>query len=108
MLLYVITVYASLLGPVSAIGGIIAGLLWGLRQYNVAVVAVVLSGVVLGFLSSQYNAYAEWSDHIYFVSAHLCALILWALFAAVFGRMIPGNLPGQRRSWLQSRVKLGP
>ena len=48
MFLYVVSVYARLLGPVAALGGIATGPLWALRQYNFAVVAVAVSGV-LGF-----------------------------------------------------------
>ena len=107
MFLYVVSVYASLLGPVAAIGGIAMGMLWGLRQYNLAVVAVAVSGVVLGFLSAHYNPEAETSAHVYFVSSHICGLLLWALFTGVVWRLIPEELPSVRRSRLQERAKLG-
>ena len=106
MFLYVVSVYASLLGPVAAIGGIATGLLWGLRQYNFAVVALAVSGVLLGFLSAYYNPDAETNTHVYFVSSHLCALLLWAFFAGVVWRLIPEELPSVRRLRLQQRAKL--
>jgi hypothetical protein len=104
--LYVVSVYASLLGPVTAIGGIATGLLWGLRQYNFAVVALAVSGVLLGFLSAYYNPDAETNIHVYFVSSHLCALLLWAFFAGLVWRLIPEELPSVRRLRLQQRVKM--
>lgn len=106
MFLYIISVYASLLGPVAAIGGIATGVLWGARQYKFAVVATIVSAIVLGFFSAGYNPDAETSFHVYYISSHLCALALWALFAGVMVRIIPEELPSVRRSQLKDRMRL--
>ena len=60
----------------------------------------------LGFMSAHYNPDAETSTHVYFVSSHICALLLWAFFAGVVWRLIPEELPSVRRSQLQERVRL--
>jgi hypothetical protein len=70
------------------------------------VVALAVSGVLLGFLSAYYNPDAETNIHVYFVSSHLCALLLWAFFAGLVWRLIPEELPSVRRLRLQQRVKM--
>ncbi len=106
MLLFVVSIYASLLGPIPAVGGALVGALGGMRRYTLLIVAQAVTVVALGFRSSWIDPYAPMSTHIYFVSSHFCATLLWALFVGVVWRLIPEELPSYRRSRLRSRVKL--
>jgi hypothetical protein len=107
VILFILSVYASLLGPVAAIGGIFAGALWRFRQHTLLVVAITVSAVAFGYLSALVNPETDFGAHIYFEASHFCALTLWAVFTALLTRFVPEELPSGRRNWLINRAKIG-
>src|ERR1041385_702610 len=105
--LFLISVYAALLGPVVALGGVATGLLWALNRPTWACVTLSTSLVALGFRSSMANPEATIGDHVYFIGTHLCAMALWIVFTVVMSKLLPEETPAGRRVWLQKRARLG-
>lgn len=104
--LFIISVYASLLTPIAALGGVVAGVLFWARKVELLCIAVPITAVALGFLSSSVHPDAEFGDHLYFVATHICAAVLWAIFAVAISKMVPQELPSARRLRLQERAGL--
>ncbi|MBV8799309.1 MAG: hypothetical protein JO208_05830 [Alphaproteobacteria bacterium] len=104
--LFLVAVYAALLGPIVAAGGVVTSLLWAVQRHTFACVAFSTSFVALCFRSSLANPEGTMGAHVYFISAHLCAMALWGVFAALLYRILPEETPSGRRMWLQRRAGL--
>ena len=105
-MLFILSVYAALLGPVAAGGGVVAGFMWWARRYTLLTIAIAVTCVAVGYMSSTAERDAGLGDNAYFVASHICAAGLWAVFTAMLSQLLPEALPGGRRLWLQKRARL--
>lgn len=104
--LFIISVYASLLAPVAAAGGVVTGVLFWARKVEFLCIAVPVIVVAFGFLSASAHPNADFGDHLYFVTTHICAAVLWSIFTVALSKMVPQELPSGRRLRLQERAGL--
>jgi hypothetical protein len=85
---FLVSVAASLLTPVPAIGGIMMGGLWGTNRMAASFAVVGAATVVMSYLSFWNDPKAGYGDNIYSVSVQLCAMVIWAMFAGALTSLL--------------------
>jgi hypothetical protein len=105
-MVFVLSVYAALLAPIAALGGVACGIVWWARRYTLFAIALSVTCVALGYKSSTADLDPGLADNALFMASHLLATGLWAVFTAAMSQLLPQELPSGRRMWLQKRARL--
>ena len=98
IMLFFLTVAASLIDPIAGIGGAIIGVLWGSQRFSLACVALALTSVLSGYMAVAAAPNASLGTHICLIAAKLCAMILVGIFTSILARLLPEYLPNPTRA----------